>query len=77
MIDIHFIRNLSDKGLLQVSHVNTQLADVLTKALPGLRFELLRSKMSVADGTSILQGLLRNIVINQSPGIFPPDLGIN
>lgn len=35
-IDVHFVRDLSAKGLLSVSYVNTldQLADLLTKPLP-------------------------------------------
>lgn len=62
-IDIHFVRDLTEKGLLSVSHVSTvdQLADVLTKSLPRARFQLLRSKISVADGTSILRGRIRDI----------------
>lgn len=60
-IDIHFVRDLTEKSLLRVSHVSTldQLADVLTKALPRPRFELLRSKISVADGASILRGRIK------------------
>lgn len=77
-IDIHFFRDLIDKGLRQVSHVNTldQLADILTKALPRSRFDLLCSKISIVDWTSILQGVLRNILINHLPKLILPDLGI-
>lgn len=64
-IDLHFVRDLASKGRLAVSYVNTQdqLADLLTKPLARARFQLLRSKLSVADGTSILRGRIRNISI--------------
>lgn len=60
-IDIHFLRDLTNKRILEVSHVHTldQLADLLTKSLPRSRFETLRSKIFVADGTSILQGRIK------------------
>uniref|UniRef100_A0A2N9I9W7 Integrase catalytic domain-containing protein n=1 Tax=Fagus sylvatica TaxID=28930 RepID=A0A2N9I9W7_FAGSY len=47
-----------NKGLLDVRHVSThdQFADLLTKALPKARFHLLKSKIGVLDGTSILRG---------------------
>ncbi|KAL8464917.1 hypothetical protein ACS0TY_034415 [Phlomoides rotata] len=40
------------------AYVNTldHLADLLTKPLHRTQFQLLRSKISVADGTSILRG---------------------
>lgn len=65
-IDIHFVRDLTKKGLLRVSHVNTldQLVDILTKSLSRLRFQLLRSKISVADGTSILRGCIKDSSLN-------------
>lgn len=57
-IDLHFVRDLASKGLLVVSYVSTQdqLADLLTKPLARTRFQDLRSKISVANGTSILRG---------------------
>lgn len=60
-IDIHFVRDLSSKGLLSVSYVSIvdQLADLLTKALPHTRFETLRSKISIINGTSILRGRIK------------------
>lgn len=60
-IDLHFVHDLASKGKLTVSYVNTQdqLADLLTKPLARARFRLLRSKTSVADGTSILRGRIR------------------
>lgn len=70
-IDIHFIPDLTDKGLLRVSDVNTldQFADVLTKALPRPCFELLRSKISIADGTWIFQGRTKDYSPNNPPKI--------
>lgn len=63
-LDLHFVRDLSSKGLFSVAHVNTldQLADLLTKPLARARFTLLRSKISVADGTSILRGILSEYI---------------
>lgn len=60
-IDLHFVRDLSSKGVLSVSYVNTldQLADLLTKPLSRARFHSLRSKIAVADGTSILRGRIK------------------
>ena len=60
-IDFQFVRDRVNSGLLQVSHVSTvdQLADALTKPLPRLRFQLLRSKIGVSDGTTVLRGRKR------------------
>ncbi|KAM1666313.1 hypothetical protein ACFX1X_045967 [Malus domestica] len=60
-LDFQFVRDRVNRGLLQVSHVSTQdqLADVLTKALPRPRFQLLRSKIGVSDGTTVLRGRKR------------------
>ncbi|GKV11820.1 hypothetical protein SLEP1_g23039 [Rubroshorea leprosula] len=57
-MDLHFVRDLVDQKLLHVSHISShdQLVDVLTKALSTTRFSSLRSKIGVADGTSILRG---------------------
>ncbi|GKU85932.1 hypothetical protein SLEP1_g531 [Rubroshorea leprosula] len=60
-IDLHFVCELVDQKVLHVSHISShdQLADVLTKALPSLRFHSLRSKIDVADGTSVLRGHIK------------------
>lgn len=60
-LDLHFVRDLSKKGFFRVAYVTTidQLADLLTKPLSRTRFSLLRSKISVADGTSILRGRIK------------------
>uniref|UniRef100_A0A6N2LIS6 Uncharacterized protein n=1 Tax=Salix viminalis TaxID=40686 RepID=A0A6N2LIS6_SALVM len=57
-IDLHFVRDLVHKGVLQVHHVHTddQLADLLTKPLSRQRTELLRLKIGLADGSPILKG---------------------
>ncbi|CAL8165948.1 unnamed protein product [Prunus armeniaca] len=70
-IDLHFVRNLVTQGLLKVAHVSTidQLADVLTKPLSRQHFHLLRSKIGVTDGGSILQRRIRKAVI--SPPLQP------
>ena len=62
-IDLHFVRNFVHRGQLRVAHVHTddQLADLLTKPLATSRFTLLRDKIHVADGTSILRGRIRQI----------------
>lgn len=58
-INLHFVRDLAFKGRLPVAYVNKQdqLADLLTKPLARAWFPLLRSKISIADGTSILRGV--------------------
>ncbi|KAI5336426.1 hypothetical protein L3X38_015693 [Prunus dulcis] len=60
-IDFQFVRDRVTRGLLQVSHVSTtdQLADALTKPLPRPRFHLLRSKIGVSDGATVLRGRIR------------------
>uniref|UniRef100_A0A2N9HE87 Reverse transcriptase Ty1/copia-type domain-containing protein n=1 Tax=Fagus sylvatica TaxID=28930 RepID=A0A2N9HE87_FAGSY len=60
-IDLHFVRDLVQKGSLQVRHVHTQdqLADLLTKPLSKQRTEFLRTKIGLADGSSILRGRIR------------------
>ncbi|CAL8169170.1 unnamed protein product [Prunus armeniaca] len=58
---IPFVRDHVTRDLLQVSHVSTidQLADSLTKPLLHSRFQLLRSKIGVSDGATVLQGRIR------------------
>lgn len=60
-IDLHFVRDLVQKGSLHVRHVHTQdqLADLLTKPLSKQRTEFLRTKIGLADGSSILRGHIR------------------
>ncbi|CAL1359087.1 unnamed protein product [Linum trigynum] len=60
-LDYHFVRQLVTSKALHLRHVPTasQLADVLTKALPSTRFCLLRSKIGLADASSILRGRIR------------------
>ena len=60
-IDLHFVRDFVQQGQLRVAHVHTddQLSDLLTKPLARSRFQQLRSKINVADGTLILRGHIR------------------
>ena len=60
-IDLYFVHDFVQRGHLRVAHVHTddQLADLLTKPLARPRFTLLRDKIHVADGTSILRGRIR------------------
>ncbi|XP_031254692.1 cysteine-rich receptor-like protein kinase 18 [Pistacia vera] len=46
-IDVHYVRKLATKKRLVVQYVGTeyQVADILTKALPGNRFQCLREKL--------------------------------
>ncbi|KAF0688958.1 hypothetical protein As57867_019460, partial [Aphanomyces stellatus] len=48
----HFVRDQVDKGRIQLRYCPTKLmiADILTKAIPREQFEILRSKMGLADG---------------------------
>lgn len=56
-INIHFVRDIVAKGLILVSHISTkdQLADFHNKALHRTRFQFLRSKIAIFDGTEILR----------------------
>jgi len=65
-IDLHFVRDIVQKCTLHVHHVNTQdqLADLFTKPLSRQRTELLRVKIGVTDGDSILQGRIKNDSLN-------------
>ena len=65
-IDLLFVRDLVKKGTIRVQHIHTidQLANLLTKSLSRQRFQLLRSKIGVADGTSILRGHIRTASIH-------------
>ena len=57
-LDYHFVHENVTDGSLRVQHVHLadQLADVLTKPLGRRPFLLLRSKIGVSDGSSILRG---------------------
>ncbi|GKU99951.1 hypothetical protein SLEP1_g12725 [Rubroshorea leprosula] len=57
-IDLHFVRDLVDRGFLHVSHISTrdQFADGFTKPLSSARFCLLRSKLGIVDSSSVLRG---------------------
>jgi hypothetical protein len=67
-IDLHFVRDIVQKGTLHVHHVNTQdqLADLLTKPLSCQRTELLRVKIGVTDGDSILRGRIKDDSLNHA-----------
>ena len=56
-IDLHFVRDLVKKGVLNVSHVSThdQLADFLTKALPRTKFQKMVNKIGLIISLPILR----------------------
>ena len=60
-IDLHFVCDLVQRGSLQVRQVHTQdqLTDLLTKPLSRQRTKMLRYKIGLADGCSILQGCIK------------------
>ncbi|KAJ9542283.1 hypothetical protein OSB04_028789 [Centaurea solstitialis] len=57
-LDFHFVREKVQNGSLRVTHISgdDQLADVLTKPLLRPRFQLLVSKIGLANSSSILRG---------------------
>jgi len=67
-IDLHFVRDIVQKGTLHVHHVNTQdqFADLLTKPLSCQRTKLLRVKIGVTDGDSILRGRIKDDSLNHA-----------
>ena len=73
-IDLHFVCALVHKGSLQVKHVHTQdqIADLLTNPLSRQRTELLRNKIGLADGNSILGGRIREAHVLALWEIFYP-----
>jgi hypothetical protein len=60
-IDIHFVRDLVAKKILNVKHVHTadQLADLLTKPLSRQRTDYLRNKIGLSDGSPFLRGRIK------------------
>ncbi|KAF9666595.1 hypothetical protein SADUNF_Sadunf16G0245100 [Salix dunnii] len=66
LIDLHFVRDLAQKGRLQVKHVHThdQLDDLFTKPLSRQCTEFLRTKIGLADGSLILWGHIREVCKN-------------
>ena len=67
-IDLHFVRDMVQSGVLNVHHVNTQhqLADLLTKGLLHQMREILRDKIGLADDSSILRGRITEASSNQA-----------
>jgi len=57
-IDCHFVRDKLHQGLITLHHISTdsQLADILTKALTGVKHATLLNKLSVNPITSNLRG---------------------
>lgn len=60
-VDCHFVRNKLQDGLISLQHVVTtdQLADILTKALTGVKQSNILSKLAVKPLTSNLRGVLK------------------
>ena len=61
-IDCHLVRDKVQKGLIRPVHVSTdeQIADIFTKALNWLQFELLLSKLSVINIHFNLRGSIED-----------------
>lgn len=67
LIDLHFVRDMVQSGILNVQYVNTkdQFADLLMKELSKTtRIEFLKNKISLVEGSSILQGCIRKVSPN-------------
>ncbi|KAA8542383.1 hypothetical protein F0562_023481 [Nyssa sinensis] len=67
-IDLHCVRDMVQRGILNVHHVNTQdqLADLLTQPLSRQRTDSLKNKIGLADGSSILRGHIKEDSSNQA-----------
>ena len=63
-LDVHFVRDLVAKKLLNVRHVHTndQLADLLTKPLSRQRTSYLCNKLGLSDGSPFLRGRIKEII---------------
>lgn len=74
-IDIHFVRQQVQDGKIKVLHVPSidQLANLLTKPLPRLRFVTLRNKLGVSDGPSSLRGRNKDKLQTQTPKLKSAD----
>jgi len=48
-VDCHYVRNVLQEGLISLHHIAThdQLADILTKALTGIKHSLILDKLAV------------------------------
>jgi len=73
-IDFHFTRDKVLEGLLQLNYLpsSSQLADVLTKVLPGPHFQDLLSKLgmvSTADHSSLRGGDKHSLSASLSAGL--------
>lgn len=53
-VDLHFVCDYVAKGLLNICHVSSH--DRLTEAHTRSLLEMLRSKIGITDGETILQG---------------------
>lgn len=78
IVDLHFVQDYVAWGALKVGHVSTidQLAYMLTKTLPRLRFQSLTFKIGVVDSTPLLRVSINDVnaakstannIINSSP----------
>lgn len=67
-IDLYFIRDMVQRGIIHVRHVNLrdQLADLQTKPLSRQHTEPLRNKIGFADGSSILRRRMKENSLTQT-----------
>jgi len=72
-IDLHFVRDMVQKKILNIHHVNThdQLADLLTKPFSRQRLHYLLLKIGLADGSSILRERIKEITTDQAHDSLP------
>ena len=56
-IRYHFIRDMVQKGAVELQYVSTfdQTADVLTKPLPRMEFEYFHRRLGVEENVSLLE----------------------
>lgn len=67
-VDLYFVQNMVQHGILNIQHVNTQdhLVDLLTNPLSRQCTDFLKTKIGLVDDSSILRRHVREVSSNQA-----------